>query len=38
VFRRNGGENFAALPCLNDSDPGMLMLRKMALRELRGWI
>ena len=38
VFRRHGGENFAAIPCLNDSGPGMLVLWQMALRELKGWI
>jgi protoporphyrin/coproporphyrin ferrochelatase len=38
VFHRNGGANFAAVPCLNDSTPGMLVLWQMALRELKGWI
>src|SRR5262245_14067971 len=38
MFRRSGGKNFAALPCLNDSEPGMLALRRIALRELRGWV
>ena len=38
VFRRHGGENFFAIPCLNDSEPGMLALRKLALRDLRGWV
>jgi ferrochelatase len=38
VFRRNGGENFAAIPCLNDSDAGMRVIRQLALRELKGWI
>jgi protoporphyrin/coproporphyrin ferrochelatase len=38
VFRRNGGENFALIPCLNDSGPGMLVLWQMALRELKGWV
>ena len=38
VFKRNGGENFAAIPCLNDSTPGMLVLWQMALRELKGWV
>ena len=23
IFKKNGGENFAAIPCLNDSEPGM---------------
>lgn len=38
VFRRNGGENFAAIPCLNDGEDGMQMLYGLALRELKGWI
>jgi ferrochelatase len=38
VFRRHGGENFAAIPCLNDSGPGMLVIWQMALRELKGWV
>jgi protoporphyrin/coproporphyrin ferrochelatase len=38
LFKRYGGENYAAIPCLNDSGPGMLVLWQMALRELKGWI
>jgi ferrochelatase len=38
VFRRNGGENFFAIPCLNDSEVGMLVLRELAQRELKGWV
>ncbi|WP_439924237.1 ferrochelatase [Nitrobacter sp. JJSN] len=38
IFRHNGGEEFSAIPCLNDSDPGMDVIRKMVLRELQGWI
>jgi len=38
VFRRHGGQNFAAIPCLNDSEPGMLMLQQLATRELKGWV
>jgi ferrochelatase len=38
IFRKAGGENFAAIPCLNDSAPGMLMLEDMARRELKGWV
>ncbi len=38
IFKRNGGENFAAIPCLNDSDGGMNVIREVVLRELRGWI
>ena len=35
---KHGGENFAAIPCLNDSAPGMLLLEDMARRELQGWV
>ena len=38
VFKQAGGENFAHIPCLNDSDPGMAVIRDVALRELKGWI
>src|SRR3954447_681902 len=38
IFRHNGGEQFAAVPCLNDSDPGMDVIRQLVLRELQGWI
>ena len=38
VFKRAGGKNFAAIPCLNDSEPGMLVIWQLALRELKGWV
>jgi ferrochelatase len=38
IFHQHGGENFAAIPCLNDSEPGMDVIRHVALRELQGWI
>jgi protoporphyrin/coproporphyrin ferrochelatase len=38
VFKRYGGANFAAIPCLNDSKAGMLMLHHLAMRELKGWV
>jgi protoporphyrin/coproporphyrin ferrochelatase len=38
IFRHNGGEQFAFIPCLNDSDPGMDVIRQLVLRELQGWI
>jgi protoporphyrin/coproporphyrin ferrochelatase len=37
-FKRYGGENFAAIPCLNDSEAGMLMIWQLAMRELKGWV
>ena len=33
-----GGTDFAYLPCLNDSEPGMTMLRRLLARELEGWV
>src|SRR5215470_16807979 len=36
-FRHAGGENFAAVPCLNDSEPGMQVIETVVLRELQGW-
>jgi ferrochelatase len=38
MFMRHGGENFAAIPCLNDGEAGMLMLWRLAMRELKGWV
>jgi protoporphyrin/coproporphyrin ferrochelatase len=38
IFKHNGGERFAAVPCLNDSDAGMDVIRQLVLRELQGWI
>jgi ferrochelatase len=38
IFKHHGGEQFAFIPCLNDSDPGMDVIRQLVLRELQGWI
>jgi protoporphyrin/coproporphyrin ferrochelatase len=38
IFRHHGGVNFAAIPCLNDSDAGIALLCHLALRELAGWL
>jgi ferrochelatase len=38
IFKHNGGEEFSAIPCLNDSDEGMDVIRQLVLRELQGWI
>ena len=37
-FREAGGENFAALSCLNTSEAGLTMLEGLLRRELAGWI
>ena len=36
-FREAGGENFAAIPCLNDSADGMAVIEAVVRRELKGW-
>lgn len=38
TFEAAGGRRFAYLPCLNDSEPGMTMLRTLIARELEGWL
>ena len=38
IFRQAGGENFAAVPCLNDTPSGMAVIRDVVTRELKGWI
>ena len=37
-FHEAGGEQFAALPCLNDSDEGLAVLEAVARREMMGWV
>jgi ferrochelatase len=37
-FKDNGGMNFAAIPCLNDSENGMRVIRELVTRELKGWV
>lgn len=38
IFHRNGGENFAVVPCLNDSAGGMAVISALVRRELAGWL
>ena len=38
IFKRHGGKNFFAIPCLNDSELGMTVISHLALRELQGWL
>jgi len=38
IFKHHGGEQFVFIPCLNDSEPGMDVIRQLVLRELQGWI
>jgi protoporphyrin/coproporphyrin ferrochelatase len=38
AFLGAGGEKFALLDCLNDSPEGVLMLERLLLRELAGWV
>jgi ferrochelatase len=38
TFKKHGGENFIAIPCLNDSDLGMAVIHNLVQRELQGWL
>jgi protoporphyrin/coproporphyrin ferrochelatase len=38
IFKHHGGEQFSYIPCLNDSERGMDVIRQLVLRELQGWI
>jgi protoporphyrin/coproporphyrin ferrochelatase len=38
TFIEHGGKEFATVPCLNDSEPSIQMLRGLIGRELQGWI
>jgi ferrochelatase len=38
IFHHHGGVNFAAIPCLNDSDAGMKVIERVVSRELQGWL
>ena len=37
IFHHAGGEKFAHIPCLNDSDEGMEVIETLVRRELSGW-
>jgi ferrochelatase len=37
-FHEAGGHNFFAVPCLNDSEDGMKIIRHLVRRELSGWL
>lgn len=37
AFHHAGGQDFAAIPCLNDSEAGMAMLETLVRDELKGW-
>jgi ferrochelatase len=37
-FIEAGGEQYATLPCLNDSPEGMVLLEHLVRRELMGWV
>jgi ferrochelatase len=38
IFKAAGGKDFAAIPCLNDSDLGMAVIGDVVGRELQGWV
>ncbi|MBN9071858.1 MAG: ferrochelatase [Rhizobiales bacterium] len=37
IFLHAGGENFAHIPCLNDSPEGMAVIETVVRRDLQGW-
>ena len=37
-FHENGGERFSVVPCLNDTDASIAMLKAIVECELAGWI
>lgn len=37
-FMHAGGERYAYIPCLNDSEDGMAVIETVARRELSGWL
>ncbi len=37
-FHHGGGEQFARIPCLNDSEAGMRVIEAITRRELMGWV
>lgn len=38
TFQRSGGERFSAVPCLNDSDDSVSIMRQIVGEELLGWM
>lgn len=38
IFLHAGGENYAYIPCLNDSPEGMTVIEAVTRRELSGWL
>lgn len=38
LFMAAGGENYAYIPCLNDTPDGMKIIEAIARRELSGWL
>jgi len=38
IFLEHGGEQFAFIPCLNDSEGGIRVLLHQIERELKGWV
>ncbi len=38
IFLEHGGEKFARLDCLNDSEEGMAVIEAVVANELKGWI
>jgi ferrochelatase len=38
IFHQAGGTDFAHIPCLNDSQDGMMVIEEIVRRDLQGWV
>jgi ferrochelatase len=38
TFLENGGKHYGVIPCLNDSELGMMLIQDLVTRELKGWV
>jgi ferrochelatase len=38
IFVENGGTHYGVIPCLNDSELGMMLIYDLVARELKGWV
>jgi ferrochelatase len=38
LFLGHGGSRYDVIPCLNDSETGIVMLHSLVTQELAGWI
>jgi protoporphyrin/coproporphyrin ferrochelatase len=38
TFKKHGGQNFAVVPCLNDSAASITLMKSLVSTELQGWV